>query len=301
MKVKYSIKNCISLMFVALVAVCLLSQTAAQAKTTIPRSKPHTAKPAPPKATTKPKTNTKTTSKSTTKSTTRSTPKSTQTKRNFQYRTFTVNGVSFDMVPVAGGTFMMGSDRCCDNEKPVHEESVGDFMIGKTEVTQKLWRAVMCDNPSIFKGDRNPVENVSWDDCQEFIRKLNQLTGQRFRLPKEAEWEYAARGGNQSIGYEYSGSNDLKKVAWYYYNSGSKPHPVATLAPNELGIYDMLGNVFEWTADKYSDNYNSPRDWDYRVYRGGCFDYDDFTCHVAARNTNHPSLHLCILGLRLAL
>ena len=163
---------------------------------------------------------------------------------------FTVNGVSFEMVRVEGGTFRMGATSeqeadDWDREKPVHSVTLSSYYIGKTEVTQALWKAVMGSNPSYFKSDNQPVENVSWNDCHEFIRKLNALTGQNFRLPTEAEWEFACRGGNNSRGYKYSGSNNLGSVAWYDGNSGNKTHPVGTKAPNELGIYDMSGNVWE--------------------------------------------------------
>ena len=169
-------------------------------------------------------------------------------------KTFYANGVSFEMVEVRGGTFRMGATSeqgsdACDWEKPVHSVTLSGYNIGKTEVTQELWQAVMGSNPSRFKGDNMPVECVSWDDCQEFIRKLNSLTSQNFRLPTEAEWEFACRGGNNSRGYKYSGSNYIDNVAWYDGNSGDKTHPVATKSPNELGIYDMSGNVWEWCND----------------------------------------------------
>ena len=164
---------------------------------------------------------------------------------------FMVNGVSFEMVRVEGGTFHMGAtseqkDEAWDREKPVHSVTLSSYYIGKTEVTQALWQAVMGSNPSNFKGSNLPVECVCWNDCQEFIQKLNSLTGRNFRLPTEAEWEFACRGGNNSRGYKYSGSNNLGSVAWYDDNSGGQTHPVATKAPNELGIYDMSGNVWEW-------------------------------------------------------
>ena len=196
-------------------------------------------------------------------------------------KTFYANGVPFDMVEVRGGTFRMGATSeqgsdALDNEKPVHSVTLSGYYIGKTEVTQALWEAVMGNNPSRFKGDNLPVDWVSWNDCQEFIRKLNALTGQHFRLPTEAEWEFACRGGNNSRGYKYSGSNNLGSVAWYDDNSGVKTHPVATKSPNELGIYDMSGNVWEWCADWYGDyssgaqtNPKGPYGGSYRVYRGG--------------------------------
>ncbi len=160
------------------------------------------------------------------------------------------------MVFVEGGTFEMGSNDY-DNEKPVHRVTVSDFYIGKYEVTQKEWQEVMGNNPSRNKGDDLPVENVSWNDIQDYLQRLNAKTGGNYRLPTEAELEYAARGGNKSHGYEYSGSNTLDNVAWYYDNSGSKTHSVGTKQPNELGIYDMSGNVWEWCNDWYGENYYS--------------------------------------------
>lgn len=216
--------------------------------------------------------------------------------------TFTVNGVSFDMVRVDGGSFMMGSYEGDSDEKPVHNESVGTFYIGKTEVTQRLWKAVMDSNPSYFTGGDNlPVEYVSWDDCQNFILKLNELTGKQFRLPSEVEWEYAARGGNKSQNYLYSGSNNINDVAWYDGNSGQKTHVVAEKQPNELGIYDMSGNVWEWTSDIYSENYSSPRNSAYRVNRGGGWLRSAALCRVAFRSNGAPGDRGGCLGLRLAL
>ncbi|MDD7095950.1 MAG: formylglycine-generating enzyme family protein [Sodaliphilus sp.] len=226
---------------------------------------------------------------------------------------FTVRGVSFEMVRVEGGTFRMGATSeqgsdVWDNEKPVHSVTLSGYYIGKTEVTQALWKAVMGINPSRFKGDYLPVENVSWDDCQEFIRKLNSMTGQNFRLPTEAEWEFACRGGNNSRGYKYSGSNNLGSVAWYDGNSGNKTHPVGTKAPNELGIYDMSGNVWEWCADWYGDyssgaqtNPTGPYGGSNRVYRGGSWNYDVGRCRSSNRDFYYPWIRDIILGLRLAL
>ena len=221
-----------------------------------------------------------------------------------QNRTFTVNGISFEMVAVPGGSFMMGSyEGYC--EKPVHQETVRDFMIGKTEVTQELWRAVMGSNPSYFNGEKNPVECVSWTDCITFVNRLNQLTGQNFRLPTEAEWEYAARGGNKSRNYKYSGSDDLYMVSWFSGNSGNTTHPVATLQPNELGIYDMSGNVWEWTSDLWSDNYNVRRNGgpsgSDRVNRGGNWGSIALGCRVDVRGAFSPGDAYNNLGLRLAL
>ncbi len=215
--------------------------------------------------------------------------------------TFTVNGVSFDMIKVEGGTYRMGST-VIDVEMPVHDETVATFQIGKAEVTQELWEAVMGTNPSNFKGEANlPVENVSWTDCNTFIAKLNELTGKNFRLPTEAEWEYAARGGNKSQRYTYSGSYTLGNVAWYKDNASSKTHPVAQKQPNELGIYDMSGNVFEWTSDKYSTDYSSERTSSNRVFRGGCWSYAAANARVAYRHDGSESHTGNYLGLRLAL
>ena len=215
------------------------------------------------------------------------------------------------MVYVAGGTFNMGLDDsdAYDEEKPVHSVTVSSFSIGKYEVTQKLWKAVMGTNPSDFKGDNLPVENVSWNDVQEFIRKLNAKTGKHYRLPTEAEWEYAARGGNRSRGYIYSGSNDIGTVAWYVSNSGSKPHPVGTKVPNELGIYDMTGNVCEWCQDWYDSNYYSsspstnpkgPTTGSDRVRRGGGWYSNARRCRVSNRACYAPDLYGNDLGFRLA-
>ena len=220
---------------------------------------------------------------------------------------FTVNGVTFKMIAVQGGTYTMGATLeqgldACYCEKPAHKETVSDFMIGETPVTQELWQAVMCANPSYFEGDmQRPVDSVSWDDCQTFIRKLNQLTGQNFRLPSEAEWEYAARGGNRSKGYKYAGSNSVDAVAWYDDNSGSTTHPVKTKQPNELGIYDMSGNVWEWCQDKWCDDYNSPRDSGFRVLRGGGWFINARLVRVSYRDGDTPGFRYNGDGLRLAL
>jgi len=232
-------------------------------------------------------------------------------------RTFTVNGVSFTMIYVQGGTFTMGatSEQGSDadsDEKPAHRVTLSSYMIGQTEVTQALWQAVMGNNPSEIKGDsRRPVERVSWNDCQEFLRKLNSITGQRFRLPTEAEWEFAARGGVNSRGYKYSGSNTLDNVAWYDDNSSRTTHPVATKQPNELGIYDMSGNVWEWCSDWYGSyssssqtNPQSPSSGSDRVLRGGSWDgsWDGSTriCRVSYRFCDSPDIRGYSYGLRLA-
>ena len=216
--------------------------------------------------------------------------------------TFTVNGVSFDMIKVVGGTYKMGDDDSDQSKvKPAHDETVGTFQIGKTEVTQELWETVMGSNPSTYKLKDRPVERVSWTDCNEFIDKLNDLTGKNFRLPTEAEWEYAARGGNKSQGYTYSGSNAIDDVAWYRENSSSRTQSVATKQPNELGIYDMTGNVWEWTSDKYSDDYNSDRTSERRVFRGGGFYSLPNISFVAFRDNGLESYSSDSMGLRLAL
>ena len=218
---------------------------------------------------------------------------------------FTVNGVTFEMVRVDGGSYQMGSYSGSSDEQPVHTVNVSTFYIGKTEVTQALWAAVMGNNPSYFRGENLPVENVSWFDCQEFVERLSRLTGRIFRLPTENEWEYAARGGNKSRGYIYSGSDDLYRVGWYTENSGSTTHPVGQKLNNELGIFDMSGNVWEWTSDLWSNNYNSPRNGgssgSNRVNRGGGWSYDASGCRVAGRNYYSPSFRSNNLGLRLAL
>ena len=235
--------------------------------------------------------------------------------------TFTVNGVSFKMMPVEGGTFTMGAtdeqgSDALSYENPTHQVTLSNFSIGQTEVTQALWQAVMGSNPSRFTGDlQRPMENVSWDDCQQFIIKLNQLTGKNFRLPTEAEWEYAARGGKKSRGYKYSGSNTVGDVAWYWENipsqssgtAGYGTQTVATKAPNELGLYDMSGNVWEWCQDWYGSysaeaqtNPTGPTSGSGRVCRGGS--WYDFAkeCRVSRRNYLNPSLSDVNLGLRLA-
>ena len=236
------------------------------------------------------------------------------TVHNVVNQTFTVNGVSFDMVEVVGGTFTMGAtaEQGSDAgkaEKPAHQVTLSSYMIGKTEVTQELWEAVMGSNPSEFNGSNLPVENVSWEDCQTFIRKLNALTDKNFRLPTEAEWEFAARGGNNSRGYKYSGSNTLSNVAWYDDNSSNKTHPVATKAPNELGIYDMSGNVWEWCNDGYGDytsasqtNPTVPNSGSSCVYRGGSWFYYASACRVSDRGyTDETTLRGAAFGLRLVL
>lgn len=251
--------------------------------------------------------------KSQSKPTKGGTVKRVTTKASYSNGTLTVNGIKYNMVWVEGGTFRMGatseqgSDAYSD-EKPAHSVTLSGYYIGKTEVTQALWKAVMGSKPSKFKGDNLPVEQVSWNDCQEFIRKLNALTGENFRLPTEAEWEFAYRGGNNSRGYKYSGSDNIDNVAWYNGNSGYKTHPVATMSPNELGIYDMTGNVSEWCADWYG-NYSSgaqtnpkgPYNGSGRVYRGGCWFGIAGDCRSSCRYGCSPDYRYYNFGLRLSL
>ena len=249
---------------------------------------------------------------------------------SFSTRTFTVNGVSFKMVAVDGGTFTMGAtseqQNPYDDEKPIHNVTLSDYYIGETEVTQALWEAVM--GTSIYDqakkgtygtdlygvGNNNPMYYISYDDCITFINKLNsQLSGQlpsgrKFRLPTEAEWEFAARGGNRSRGNQYSGSNSLGSVAWYDDNSNGQTHPVKQKQANELGLYDMSGNVWEWCYDwygKYSSssqtNPKGPSSGSYRVLRGGSWSYYAQFCRVAFRNYGTPDFRYNFIGLRLAL
>lgn len=217
------------------------------------------------------------------------------------------------MMYVKGGTFTMGAtseqgSEASDEEKPTHSVTLSSFYICKYEVTQALWKAVMGSNPSHWKGDNLPVETVSWDDCQTFIRKLNALTGKNFRLPTEAEREFAARGGNNSRGYKYAGSNNIGAVAWYDGNSGSKTHAVGTKSPNELGIYDMPGNVSEWCQDWYGDyssasqtNPTRASSGSPRVLRGGSWSSIARGCRSSNRSFSSPDYRGNYLGLRLVL
>ncbi len=236
------------------------------------------------------------------------------------YQTISVNGVTFTMIAVEGGTFQMGAQStdpsgtnydgdALSGEEPVHSVTLSDYYIGETEVTQELWEAVMGTNPSDFSGNpQRPVEYVSWYECKEFITNLNNLTGMNFRLPTEAEWEYAARGGNKSQGYKYSGGNTIGNVAWYWDNSDSATYNVKTKSPNELGTYDMSGNVWEWCEDWYG-NYSSgsqtnptgPSTGSYRVLRGGSRDNYADSCRVSLRNYYYPISRRSSSGFRLAL
>jgi serine/threonine protein kinase len=227
-----------------------------------------------------------------------------------------------EMIRVDGGTFMMGSNEY-DDEQPVHQVTVSSFYIGKHEITQKEWRDVMGSNPSDFKGDYLPVESITWYDAVEYCNKRSQQEGltpcysgsgdyiscnwnaNGYRLPTEAEWEFAARGGTQSKGYTYSGSNGIGSVAWYIDNSGDTTHSVGTKSPNELGIYDMSGNVWEWCWDWYgnyaSTSQNNPTgatSGSYRVLRGGSWFYYVNCCRVASRSFNDPGSRNYYNGLR---
>ena len=251
--------------------------------------------------------------------------KETLVKNEAQTMEITIPGtdVSFKMIHVEGGTFMMGADdddkEAFPNEWPLHEVELSDYWIGETQVTQELWRAVMLtnpiENPSRFQGEQNlPVVMVSWIDCQKFIERLNELTNRNFHLPTEAQWEYAARGGN--LGKEkrdrYAGRNyDLEKIAWFGENSEGQTHPVAKLIPNQLGLYDMSGNVWEWCHDWFDSNYysNSPQKnpkgpesgSSLRMCRGGSWNYPDKYCRVSCRDQYNPEKKLSTIGLRLAL
>ncbi|MCL2131340.1 MAG: SUMF1/EgtB/PvdO family nonheme iron enzyme [Lentimicrobiaceae bacterium] len=217
-----------------------------------------------------------------------------------------------EMVFVEGGIFTMGCtfDECWDDgrELPTHQVTLSSFKIAKCLVTQKQWISIMGKNPSQFKGDDLPVEMVSWEDVQTFIQKLNIITGKHYRLPTEAEWEYAARGGNKSRGYKYSGGSDLNTVAWYWGNSGNQTHPVGTKMANELEIYDMTGNVWEWCQDRYGSYNNSPvtnpQGPNYginRVLRGGCWHSATTFCRISDRTGAIPSYRGNNSGFRLAL
>lgn len=227
--------------------------------------------------------------------------------------TITVNGISFNMIKVDGGIFLMGATEdlvpdANSDEIPAHQVALSSYFIGQTEVTQALWLAVMGSNPSDNTGNLNyPVESVTWNDCQTFISKLNELTGKNFRLPTEAEWEFAARGGNYSKGFVYAGSDNINDVAWHLNNSSGQPHAVATKAANELGLFDMTGNVCEWCQDYY-DRYSSesqinptgPSSGSNRVLRGGSFKGNvEGDYRVSFRYSYPPTQVYNGLGLRL--
>lgn len=228
--------------------------------------------------------------------------------------TINANGVEFTMVLVKGGTFTMGATEeqlefARRNEYPAHEVTLWSYYIGQTEVTQALWLAVMGENPSCANDNLNcPVDNVSLFDCAKFVDRLTELTGYIFRMPTEAEWEFAARGGNLSRHFVYAGSNDVSQVAWYDEVSGVKTHPVALLQPNELGLYDMSGNVCEWCQDWYvlyddapQINPVGPESGTDNVYRGGSWCHSPVGCRVSSRYDLDPHEKAANLGLRIVM
>lgn len=230
--------------------------------------------------------------------------------------TVTLQAIEPEMVFVEGGTFWMGctgeqGDDCYNFEEPAHQVTLSDYYIGKYVITQKQWKAIMGTSPSYFDGDNLPVEHISWYDAQEFITKLNEITGKNYRFPTEAEWEYAARGGQKSRNYKYCGSNNLDEVAWYKYNEEDGTRPVGTKLPNELGIYDMSGNAFEWCLDWYATYQEYPQTnptgsfgGDRKVVRGGYWNSNAKECRVSFRLATNPysnigyaiSLRLCLDG-----
>jgi len=243
--------------------------------------------------------------------------------------------LSFNLVFIQGGSFRMGSDKATDpyafeDEGPLHDVTVRDFYIGQYPVTQDVWLEIVGENPSFFRGDRRPVERVSWDDAQVFIQKLNARTGKSrrpegwaYRLPSEAEWEYAARGGIHTFAASptgadggrrgaYSGGDQLKEVGWFADNSHSETKPVGLKAPNVLGLFDMSGNVWEWCEDDWHDDYEgAPKDgtaWvdrpergSYRVLRGGSWLNTAQDCRSAYRGNWPPDDRVIRFGFRLAL
>jgi|LSQX01.3.fsa_nt_gb formylglycine-generating enzyme required for sulfatase activity len=225
--------------------------------------------------------------------------------------------MNLELVWIDPGQFEMGSNDGNDNEKPVHRVNITHgYWLGKTEITQAQWRSVMGSDPGHFKGDNLPVENVSWEDCEKFCKKLTDReqkagrlpNGYVYRLPTEAEWEYAARGGIKSKGFEYAGGDNIDSFGWYYENSMDKTHPVGRKKPNELGLYDMSGSVYEWCYDKYgsytSDDKTNPsgslQSWCY-VYRGGSWYLGASYCRTTFRDCLRPLSFHAYLGLRVAL
>ncbi|MDR1881666.1 MAG: formylglycine-generating enzyme family protein [Prevotella sp.] len=219
--------------------------------------------------------------------------------------------IDINMVFVEGGTYTMGSTdpESDSDEQPLHQIYLNDFYISKYEVTQAEWESVMGYNPSCFKGEDLPVECVSYDNVKKFISKLNEKTGKRYRLPTEAEWEYAARGGNKSNRYKYSGDENIDRVSWYNDNSAGQPRLVGEKAPNELGIYDMSGNIHEWCSDWYDSTYyaKSPivnpqgqKSGKIRVFRGGSWHSDKKYCRVTNRSHTVSETKNYSLGFRIA-
>ena len=226
----------------------------------------------------------------------------------------TAQRAKIEMVRVRGGVFTMGctaepSSSCNNDERPAHRVTLRNFNMGKYPVTQAQWEAVMGSNPSAVKGSNLPVTDVNWNDVQEFISKLNAQTGKRYRLPTEAEWEYAARGGNKSKGYKYSGSNNVDNVGWYRVNSERKVSPVGKKKANELGIYDMSGNVMEWcsdwagayTATAKTNPAGPPPGSGERILRGGSWDTLETLLEVSHRYSMRPDTRHSTFGFRLVL
>lgn len=234
--------------------------------------------------------------------------------------TFSVGTAQFTMIAVKGGSFMMGSESKGSqrDQKPVHKVTLSDFFIGETEVTQELWTAVMGHNPSEFRGTHLPVDTVTWQESHTFIDRLNRMLhdsgqlaeGYFFHLPTEAQWEYAARGGDKSQGYIYAGSNDIEAVAWTKGNAGNRTHPVAGKMPNELGLYDMSGNVWEWVEDFYApygaEEQINPIQTDKSsnrvIKRGGSWYYpQDYRFRSTYRYAYYTAVSDSSIGMRLCL
>jgi formylglycine-generating enzyme required for sulfatase activity len=216
------------------------------------------------------------------------------------------------MVYLEGGTFTMGCANCNDDESPQHSVTLGSFSIGKYPVTNRQWEAIMGEIPPFTESYDYPICMVNWDEVMEFISRLNAMTGKKFRLPSEAEWEYAARGGAKSKGYVYSGSKKLNDVGWFKDNSGKEqrvdPFPAGKKKSNELGIYDMSGNIWEWCSDWYGAYSAVPQhdpsgaaSGSFRVIRGGYWNSAKNDCRVTRRSYESPNMHSNVIGFRLAL
>ena len=211
-----------------------------------------------------------------------------------------------EMVYITGGSFNMGSDKSRVEEKPVHQVTISSFYMGKYEITQSQWESVMGNKPSYFKDCPNcPVENVSWDAVQQYLKKINAKSGKHYRLPTEAEWEYAARGGQN---YDYAGSNNIADIAWVGGNSLSQTHPVGQKSANGFGLFDMTGNVWEWCNDKFgkytkdpSTDPTGPVSGDYKISRGGGWSTAGSSCWVVYRRVESASLSDLNLGFRIAI
>ncbi len=232
-------------------------------------------------------------------------PQAIQAQKRIVASTYTVKGIKFKMIHVEGGTFMMGAlpqDTLADDDEVRHQVCLKDYFIGETEVTQELWVAIMGKNHSKKKGPQLPAEYITYEQCQEFIMKLNKLTGKKFRLPTEAEWEYAARGGKKSKGYIYSGGNDINKVGYSLNNYVKRQYlPVKKFKPNELGIYDMSGNVWEWCEDWYRKTPTSKPSRSFRTIRGGGLESNPRYCRSTNRYPYDSHRHRDIVGFRLAM